>query len=292
MNACGLAAFAPEESTEASEFVFSLWNSLKGNDVFENWKGGIIYGLLWEEGIFNNQPLVDFVNSQIGNRVVKRKVSFGTADANNAEYAIYDYNATQTMPTDYVMSAIASASIPFAFPHVVRGDRVLIDGGSIWNLDISSAVRRCREIVDKDEDIIIDLYLCSGSSIDEVSDVNKYSVLENFMRGREIKSFYLNDDEIEKTKILYPKVNFRYTIVPSEKLSYSPIPLDFSKSHLDKWFAVGKKDAQNAVKLGPGGYWNVVLDYNKRIKNGEKVVLADMIESKVLEVTGTHSDSL
>ena len=138
LNACGLGAFAPDESQQASEFIFGLWNSLKGSDVFEMWKGGLIYGLLWEEGIFNNQPLVDFVNSQVGGKVLKRKVSFGTADANSAGYEIYDYNATHTLPSDYVMSAVASASIPFAFPHVDRDGHTLIDGGSIWNLDIAT----------------------------------------------------------------------------------------------------------------------------------------------------------
>ena len=152
-------------------------------------------------------------------------------------------------------------------------------------------MRRWREIVQYDQDIIIDLYLWSSNSIDEVENVKKYSVLENFMRGREIKSFYLNSDEIEKTKILFPNVNFRYTISPSERLSYSPIPLDFSKDHLDKWMAVGKKDAQNAVKLGPGGYWEVVKDYEVKKQKGENVVLSEMIDLKVMEISKANQKS-
>jgi len=291
LNSCGLGAFEPNESADAASFIFGLWNSLTGTDVYQTWTGGLIAGVFWKHGIFDNSPLTKFVNNQVKGRVVKRKVSFGTVDANNADYVIYDYNATNTLPSDYVDSAIASASIPFAFPQLVRGDKVLIDGGSVWNLDLSSAVRRCKEIVDDESDIIVDMILCSNNKVKIVENIKEFSTLENFMRGREIMSFYEGMDEIEKSRILYPKVNWRYVVAPSEELSESIIPLDFSKDHLDKCFAVGKKDAINAVKLGEGGNYEVIKEYAKRSRRGENVNLADMIEDKIIQRNATLMSS-
>jgi hypothetical protein len=47
--------------------------------------------------------------------------------------------------------------VPFIFPYVEFEDKVLIDGGSVWNLDIVSAVERCRELVDDDSKIFVDV---------------------------------------------------------------------------------------------------------------------------------------
>ena len=286
MNACGLGLFAPNEGDEAALFVFGLWNSLKSKDVFKMWPGGIIDGLLFKEGILNNKPLIDFVTKQTVGRTVRRKVSLALADANSADYVVYDYNATDVMPEDYIESAIGSSAIPFAFPHVHRGNRTLIDGGSIWNLDIASAVRRCREVVDNDEDIIIDTISCSNHEIEKIDNIHKFSTFQHFMRGRELKAFYDDLDEIEKAKILFPDVTFRYSIAPSEVLSGSPIPLDFSKSHLDKCFAVGKKDAQTAVALGEGGYLKLLLEVRDRRRNGDKVSLNDLLDQTLKQQVG------
>lgn len=282
MNSCGLGAFAPDENEEASDFIFGLWNSIKSSDVFGMWPKGIVDGLFNQEGILNNQPLIDFVSSKTEGRTVKRKVTFALADANNADYVNYDYDKCDTLPSDYVESAIGSSAIPFAFPHVHRDGRTLVDGGSIWNLDISSAVRRCREIVSDDKDIIIDTISCSNYEVVK-EDVKKFSAFEHYMRGREIKSFYGDLDEIQKSKFLYPDVTFRYSIAPSEVLSSSPIPLDFSKDHLDKCFAVGRKDAQSAVNLGEGGYLEALFELRDRRRNSEQVSLNEILERKQME---------
>ena len=41
----------------------------------------------------------------------------------------------------------SSASIPFIFPHVELVDMVLMDGGTVFNLNMVSAVERCKELV-------------------------------------------------------------------------------------------------------------------------------------------------
>ena len=159
LNSLALSAFAPDDVEGASEFAFGLWNSIPQHEAYTNWPFGIVQGLFFKKGIFDISPGIEWVTEQFGDKVVKRKVSFATVDANKAEYYIEDYNATGTQPSDLIMSAFASSAIPAAFDPVIRGDRTLIDGGVIWNVDIPTAIRRCKEIVDDEKDIIVDLYL-------------------------------------------------------------------------------------------------------------------------------------
>jgi hypothetical protein len=41
----------------------------------------------------------------------------------------------------------------------------MMDGGTVWNTNLASAVERCRELVTNDEDIIMDVITCSNSKI-------------------------------------------------------------------------------------------------------------------------------
>jgi len=286
LNTLGLSGYAPEEAEAAAEFMIGMWASIPNYNAFGNWPGGILQGLFFKKGIFNLDPGRQWLTEQIGEAVLKRKVSFATVDANGATYKVWDYNATGDWPEDLVESAFASSSIPAVFPHISRGEYELVDGGVIWNIDIPSAIRRCREIVDKDEDIIVDMILCGNHRIKEVDNLHKYSTMQHLLRGHEISSFYNGMGDYNSSLVLFPDVNFRYLVVPSESLSDSFLPLDFDQKTVDKCFEIGKKDAENAIKLGHGGYAEVALDYVQRLINEEDVWLSEMIDEKLNEKLG------
>lgn len=281
LNALGLSAFEPSDVDEAAEFVYGLWNSIPMYNAYQNWPGGILEGLFFKQGIFDISSGYEWVSDQLGNLTVKRKVSFATIDANIIQYTILDYNATYTQPSDFIQSAFASASIPGVFVPVVRGNQTLVDGGTVINQDVDSAVRRCKEIVDDEKDIIVDMVLCVNHQIPYTSDIQKLSTLSNLMRGKEISSFYNGMHDYNSSTVNHPDVTFRYIIGPSESISSSYLPLDFSQKQVDICFEVGQKDAKNAVKLGSGGYGKVVLEYSRRLGNGENVNLAQMIEDAI-----------
>jgi predicted patatin/cPLA2 family phospholipase len=281
LNTLALAVFEPSDVQNAADFAFGLWNSIPNYNAYGNWPGGILQGLFFKKGIFDFAPGFEWVKANLGDLTVKRKVSFATVDANGATYKVWDYNATYTQPADLVESAFASSSIPGAFPHITRGELELIDGGVIWNLDIASAVRRCKEIVDDEKDIIVDMVLCGNHKIDKKVDIEKYSTFQHIMRGRELSSFYNGMSDYNTSLALFPEVNFRYLIVPSENIDSGLIPLNFNQKQVDQCFRVGKKDAENAVKLGHFGYAAVSLDYTERLMLGEDVWLNDMLEEKL-----------
>mmetsp|Transcript_25061 Transcript_25061/g.27792 ORF Transcript_25061/g.27792 Transcript_25061/m.27792 type:complete len:358 (-) Transcript_25061:39-1112(-) len=281
LNTLGLAVFDPTDVEGASEFIFGLWASIPEYNAFGNWPGGILQGLFFKKGIFDMTPGRLWVADNLGDRTLKRKASFATVDANGATYKVWDYNATFTQPDDYIETAFASSSIPAVFPHITRGEYELVDGGVIWNIDIASAVRRCKEVVDDEKDIIVDMVLCGNHRVKEVDDLRKYSTMQHLLRGHEIYSFYNGMNDYNSSMALFPDVDFRYLIVPSESLSDSFLPLDFDQKTVDRCFEVGQKDAENAVKLGPGGYAKIAFDYVERLTNGEDVWLHEMIDESL-----------
>ena len=55
----------------------------------------------------------------------------------------------------------ASASIPVAFyPTTSIKGLQLVDGGTYSDLNLQDAINKCREVVDNDEDITVDVIMC------------------------------------------------------------------------------------------------------------------------------------
>ena len=75
-----------------------------------------------------------------------RKIAVSAVDIESGNYVVY--NETNPEP---IKAIISSASIPFVFPNQKWSDgSVVMDGGAVWNLNLVSAVLRCREQVDDD----------------------------------------------------------------------------------------------------------------------------------------------
>ena len=77
----------------------------------------------------------------------KRKVVVAAVDTNTGNYVTFTDEGTHELFATKVRS---SASIPFIFPHVELNDMVLMDGGTVFNTNIVSAVEKCKEMVDDD----------------------------------------------------------------------------------------------------------------------------------------------
>lgn len=99
-------------------------------------------------GILNDQPLSDFVAKVFAskNYVIHKKLAVSCVDVNSGSYVVFDETTT-----DIVKAIISSASLPFIFPNQKwPGGVVCMDGGTVWNTNLASAVERCKEQVDND----------------------------------------------------------------------------------------------------------------------------------------------
>ena len=103
---------------------------------------------------------------------------------------------------------MASGSIPVALqPRHFKG-YVLMDGGTVWNVNIDAAINKCREIVSDDSDIIVDIAMCSYHTPNNQT-VAK-NAFSNFMGGRDIRSYYIGMDAIQAEKRAYNNIEYRY----------------------------------------------------------------------------------
>ena len=282
LNGAAIAAFKPGQEKEYVEFSMNLWKSVKASDIFKYWTGGIATGILGlAPSLLNNDPLRQLLTKVLDGKTVERKFSVGTCDANTAEYVVYTYEPTPTRPADLIETLIASAAIDGVFPPVLRDGRTLVDGGSIWNTNIPSAVNGCRELGYEDKDIIIDYILCAGKEMSE-RETDDFHAFKHLLNAWEIRSFYGAMGDVERTKPFYPEVNFRYTIAPSAPLDSGFIPLDFSEEHLNHCMAIGEKDALRAIELGEGIYGQILLDYYRQEEEGIDADLSDMLDEALL----------
>ena len=86
-------------------------------------------------------------------------MTVSTVDANTGKYE--SYTEVGTSIEDIPYAVVGSSSIPLIFPPNDHfPGKLHIDGGTVYGVDLVSAVGRCRELVDDDSKIVLDVILC------------------------------------------------------------------------------------------------------------------------------------
>ena len=111
----------------------------------------------------DNDGLADLLRGILGDKPFQRKLSILSTDLLTGQVVIFDESLTNE---ERVESIISSTSIPFAFEPVEIDDMKLVDGSMYSNLSVGDPIQRCREEVENDSDIIIDIILCYGTPIE------------------------------------------------------------------------------------------------------------------------------
>ena len=178
---------------------------------------------------------------------IKRKIAIACVDAVSGAYVTFDESTKQP-----VKAIVSSASIPFVFPHQVWPETgvVCMDGGSVWNTNIVSAIKRCREIVDDDSKIILDIVICDAAHVDYIT--NTTNTISNFYRFKDIKNSVNSLSDIVEFQRAYPGVNFRHFVQPTEPLKGNGINMinfDNATCTYDMQMQ-GRKDGKVAVNSG------------------------------------------
>jgi len=108
-----------------------------------NWKHlGIVTGLNRHSGVFDTRPLEKFLSDfrkEYGPEF-KRKFTLSGVNVDTGSYMLWDERSE-----DPIKAALSSAAIPFVFPTQHWGAGTAMDGGTVWNTNLVSAVERCKE---------------------------------------------------------------------------------------------------------------------------------------------------
>ena len=154
--------------------------------------------------------------------------------------------------------------MPFAFPHMHLGNKSYVDGGSVWNVDYSSGINRCLLDGYKEQDIIVDIILCTGA---EDLGERGYNTIQNYIRMRNIKSYYNSMSDLDEAKRGYKKVNFRNLVIPMKPLPSAYIPLGFKHDSIVEMMELGYQDAKNVILNKIGNSFDQVHSFIENLHN-------------------------
>jgi len=142
-----------------------------------------------------------------------------------------------------------------------------MDGGTIWDVNISSAINQCLELVDHPSQIIVDVMICGYDAVGQ--EAKSGNTIQNMMRKRSWQSYYSGMNSFAEQERAYPDVNYRYLF---QQKHSSIDPLDFNKSTTHPLWVHGVEDAVKALgHPEKAGFVNLTewLTDNSAFKKGE-----------------------
>lgn len=254
INAAALSLHEIGKEKEAVEFANNMWKNITSDKIYTSWPLGYLQGLVFEEGLWNNAVELPFLNGtfySFGNQTIYRKTNIITVDFDNGDIITFD----ETTPVEKLAKAIvASTSMPFAFPHMHMDNHTYVDGGSVWNIDLSGAIERCHEVVEDDKDIIVDVILCTGAQNITRDEHKSYGTLSNYERYHQLKSYYGTLSDYYEIMRGYPNVDFRYLVVPEAPLPSGYLPLNFKHEDILAMIRIGQEEGKKAIENATNSY--------------------------------------
>ena len=147
--------------------------------------------------MLDNSNAVGFIKKTMegsGATEFKRTFTVAAANVETGEYTPFnnDNITFEEMPT----AAMSSGSIPAVFaPQHFKG-MYLMDGGTIWDVNVQSAIEQCLDIVDDQSDIILDVMICAYQ--EDLPTPDKMNTIHNFWRQRQIHHFYNDSNDVNE----------------------------------------------------------------------------------------------
>jgi predicted acylesterase/phospholipase RssA len=242
LNAAAFTQYAKGDEDSVVALLSEVWRSFTSNSqIYTEWPGtNLLEAVLTKPSLFTNEPLKDLVASILVNPLV-RKVSVGATNLDTGKFELLN----ETLGVQgFAEATICSSAIEGVFPHQQFLNATWGDGGAVMNLDPFTAVTRCmQEYGASQDDIIVDLVFCSSTKLADAMDslktpdvISRSMVLHEY----DTEMWYLF-----QAKRAYPRVNFRYVVMPSEALAGNV--LNFTQTPITANWAIGLKDAEAAL---------------------------------------------
>ena len=140
INTCAGACFAKGDELNMSVFLSDAWQNLTTPDIWVYWQDSNVADWIFEKpGILDTSPAVPFLASLVKDLgSIKRRFTMATVDVGTGEYIGWDQKSVSFEELPH--AAFASGSMPAIFPYQIFQGHVLMDGGTVQNINIDSAV--------------------------------------------------------------------------------------------------------------------------------------------------------
>ncbi|CDW82507.1 patatin-like phospholipase family protein [Stylonychia lemnae] len=251
LNAGGISVWPVDKPVEMSEWLVGMWMNMTNEKVYVPWPGGFEEGIFNRSGVFDDTPLLNFVNDVLhSSGKIYRKITVSSVDSNTGQYITSDED---NVPFEELAERlVASASIPFVFPHRHIKNWTLMDGGTVWNSNLVSAMNRCQEIVGDDlSKIVMDVIILGQATLNESLTTTGES-LGNYLRYWSISSYYNAMNDVLEFQDQYPNITYRYFFKSSKPLTSGLEEMEFTPEVLGPMIQIGKDDAKAVIGAGEG----------------------------------------
>jgi predicted acylesterase/phospholipase RssA len=212
INAIATIGWAIGDEFAATEWGSDLWNNLTNSTIWKLWPEGLVQGFLNEAGAFDDNPLREYLVNVLSefDGEFKRRISVGTVDANTGDYWLFTQNNTEFY--DFAKAAASSASIPGAFPpYVWEGKGVFIDGSTNKNIELTSMIDQCLEIVDSESKIVADVLICDPpEGVPDEGEIG--TTIPNWLRNYQLGKAEHASNSLDYMMRAHPDVTFRYVV--------------------------------------------------------------------------------
>lgn len=209
-----------------------MWSTLTNDQIKKNWtKLGILTSFFKEPGLYNDDPFHELVKDRLQNEQCLRDVFVGAVAVDNGEYQVFNSNHNWSNYSDYI---VASGSAPGFFPPQKINDRLWMDGGTAYNLELPILVDFCRKKGYADSDIKVDVILLSPTSSLKQWEKAGSTAETNYLRAKEIRSFMKTGNVLAGFIRANPSVGFRYLIKPDHELIREINLVNFKQSRSQK----------------------------------------------------------
>lgn len=243
LNAVIVGEYAKGQESVAAGKLLSFWGNFTYSQVYSDWVGGLITGLLYESGLYDSAPLKKTL-TKLAPSAFARWVNVGATDLISGNYVAFN-SSGQTLAT-MITGALASASEPGILPFVNYNKLQLVSGVLNFGIDILHGVNGCEKLGFSPSQTVIHGIMGAGRSLGTTS-AAKFNTIQASMRYAEIAAFELYEDTIENARLDFPGIQIPYLIYPSQQLNRTLVPYDYTPSELAEQLAVGQQDAKNAV---------------------------------------------
>jgi len=243
INGMCIAQYEKGQELQAAQDLVYFWGNVTRRDIFRSWKGGILEGLFVRSSLFNSTPEYEYLKSHVKGVPNKRKTTIVATDAMTGRKAVFTEKYWGTDIEKALRAIMFSSAVPFVFIPQTDGANTYYDGG--WTgegMDVEDAILRCREVVDNDEDIIVDVIFAGNVTTTDVRK-EKYNALQMLGRYKNIHSYVASNRTLIYAQNFYPEVNFRHIMISSHRLPNQDLPLDFKAENIQYMINLGYQDA-------------------------------------------------
>ncbi|EFA74705.1 hypothetical protein PPL_11534 [Heterostelium album PN500] len=234
INAAAVAMFNVDDTKGAADFLVDRWLKITPEQVYVNWKGGVVDGALFQRGIYNTEPLTTFLTESINITALKQSDRGFMIGATNLDTGMFDQ--FYKTDSDIVKAVAASASIPGLFPPTEKNGYDYADGGVTYLTPITDAARLCYET--GAINVTIDMATCGQPY--KFQNVSNEKTVQLLLRSYQIIKDNFNNKDIETLFQAFPNAILNI-FRPSKSLPGTALSFTYSAEMIP----IGIKDGEN-----------------------------------------------